>query len=91
MSLPSTEMLVEDAQMRWYDFGRAPRDWDFIKRQLETARDYAQQLAEGDDPWKDKTGLLVKAYRSDFDDTLQPYAPLRAESTTTRRSRTRCW
>ena len=73
VSLPSTQMLLEDAQMRWYDFGRAPRDWQFIKRQLETTRDYAHRLAEGDDPWKDKTGLLVKAYRSGFDDTLQPY------------------
>jgi pimeloyl-ACP methyl ester carboxylesterase len=73
VSVPSTQMLVEDAQMRWYDFGRAPRDWQFIKRQLETARDYSRRLAEGQDPWKDTTGLLVKAYRSDFDDTLQPY------------------
>ena len=38
VSLPSTEMLVEDAEMRWSDFGQAPRDWDFVKRQLETAR-----------------------------------------------------
>ena len=73
VSVPSTQMLLEDARMRWYDFGRAPRDWQFIKRQLEAARAYAQKLAEGEDPWKDKTGLLVKAYRSDFDDTLQPY------------------
>ena len=34
VSLPSTQMLVEDAKMRFYDFGRAPRDWDFVKRQL---------------------------------------------------------
>jgi len=27
ISLPSTEMLVEDAEMRWSDFGEAPRDW----------------------------------------------------------------
>jgi hypothetical protein len=74
ISLPSTEMLVEDAEMRWFDFGKAPRDWTFVKRQLETAGDHARQLAAGRDPWKDKTGLLVKAYRSEFDDTLQPYA-----------------
>lgn len=74
VSLPSMEMLIEDAQMRWADFGRAPRDWDYVKRQLTTARDYARRLAKGDDPFRDQTGLLVKAYRSAADDTLQPYA-----------------
>ncbi len=33
MSLPSVEMRVEEAKMRFYDFGRAPRDWDFVKQQ----------------------------------------------------------
>src|SRR5437867_8794126 len=74
VSLPSVEMLVEDAKMRWYDFGRAPRDWEYVKRQLTTARDYAQKLARGEDPYRDQAGLLVKAYRSALDDTLQPYA-----------------
>ena len=55
-------MLVEDAKMRWYDFGRAPRDWEYVKRQLTTAREYAQKLAKGEDPYQDRTGLLVKAY-----------------------------
>ncbi len=74
VSAPSTMMLVEDAQMRFHDFGRAPRDWEYVKRQLTTARDYARRLALGEDPYQDKTGLLVKAYRSEADDTLQPYA-----------------
>jgi dienelactone hydrolase len=73
VSLPSTEMLVEDAEMRWSDFGQAPRDWDFVKRQLETARAYAEKLAAGEDPWKDRTGAFTKAYRSEVDGTLQPY------------------
>lgn len=74
VSAPSMMMLVEDAKMRWYDFGRAPRDWEYVKRQLTMAREYAQALAKGEDPYKDRTGLLVKAYRSEADDTLQPYA-----------------
>jgi poly(3-hydroxybutyrate) depolymerase len=74
VSLPSTEMLVEDAEMRWSDFGQAPRDWDFVKRQLETARTYADRLAAGEDPWKGRTGAFTKAYRSEADGTLQPYA-----------------
>ncbi len=74
VSAPSTMMLIEDAKMRWYDFGRAPRDWEYVKRQLTMAREYAEALAKGEDPYKDRTGLLVKAYRSEADDTLQPYA-----------------
>jgi dienelactone hydrolase len=74
IALPSTEMLVEDAEMRWSDFGRAPRDWDFVRTQLETARGYADRLAAGEDPWMGRTGAFVKAYRSEVDGTLQPYA-----------------
>ena len=74
IALPSTEMLVEDAEMRWSDFGQAPRDWDFVVRQLETAKAYADRLAGGEDPWKGRTGALTKAYRSEIDGTLQPYA-----------------
>ncbi len=73
VSLPSTEMLVEDAEMRWSDFGQAPRDWGFVKRQLETARADAARIAAGEDPWKDRTGAFTKAYRSEVDGTLQPY------------------
>src|SRR5262249_40640481 len=73
VSLPSVEMRVEDAKMRWYDFGRAPRDWIFIKKNLEAAREEAERLAAGEDPWKDRRGVYVKAYRSSLDDTLQPY------------------
>jgi predicted esterase len=74
IALPSTEMLVEDAEMRWSDFEEAPRDWGYVKAQLETARAYASRLAGGEDPWKGRTGAFTKAYRSEVDDTLQPYA-----------------
>jgi dienelactone hydrolase len=73
VSLPSTEMLVEDAEMRWSDFGQAPRDWEYVRRQLEEARGYADRLAAGEDPWKGRTGAFTKAYRSEIDGTLQPY------------------
>jgi dienelactone hydrolase len=73
VSLPSTEMLVEDAEMRWSDFGQAPRDWAFVKGQLEMARAFAEKLAGGEDPWKDRTGAFTKAYRSEVDGILQPY------------------
>jgi dienelactone hydrolase len=73
ISLPSTEMLVEDAEMRWSDFGQAPRDWEYVERQLTEARAYADRLAAGEDPWKGRTGTFTKAYRSEIDGTLQPY------------------
>jgi poly(3-hydroxybutyrate) depolymerase len=74
VSLPSVEMRVEDAKMRFFDFARAPRDSDFIRTNLEAARVEAQQLAAGQDPYKDRAGVFIKAYRSPVDDTLQPYA-----------------
>ena len=45
-----------------------------MRRQLATARAYADQLAAGGDPYRGVTGVLVKAYRADLDQTLQPYA-----------------
>ena len=80
VSLPSTEMLVENAVMRWEDFGHAPRDWDYIRNRLETAARYADRLASGDDPWRHRAGPFVRAYRSELDDTLQPYAVYVPES-----------
>jgi poly(3-hydroxybutyrate) depolymerase len=80
VSLPSTEMLVENAVMRWEDFGHAPRDWEYVRAHLATAAEYARRLAEGDDPWRHRTGAFVRAYRSDLDDTLQPYAVYVPES-----------
>ena len=60
--------------MRFYDFGRAPRDLGFVKGNLEAARAEADRLAAGEDPYKDRVGTFTKAYRSSVDDTLQPYA-----------------
>jgi len=73
VSLPSVEMMVEDAQMRFGDFGRAPRDWDAVKGRLEGAKRFAEEIAAGRDPYRDRTGTMVKAYRSEIDGTLQPY------------------
>ena len=72
-SLPSAEMLLEDAERRWYDFGQAHRDWAFVKNNLEEARRSAEQLMAGKDPFAGKTGVFIKAYRSDLDASLQPY------------------
>jgi predicted peptidase len=74
ISLPSVEMLLQDAERRWSDFGQANRDWSFVKKALAEVRTFAEHLAAGRDPYLGKTGVLVKAFRSNLDDTLQPYA-----------------
>jgi hypothetical protein len=74
ISLPSVEMMLEDALMRWDDFGDAQRDWAFVKKNLSQVKEYAKLLAAGRDPFAGRTGVFVKAYRSEIDDTLQPYS-----------------
>ena len=76
ISFPSIEMLIEDADRRQAAITNPARDQAFVERQLETARAFADRLAAGDDPYREGrgTGVVVKAYRDDFDQTLQPYA-----------------
>ena len=74
VSLPSVELLIEDADRRAAAVTNPARDWAFVRRQLETARDYADRLAAGQDPYRGVAGVMVKAYRDEFDQTLQPYA-----------------
>jgi predicted esterase len=74
ISLPSIERLVEDADLRRASITVPDRDWGFVRSNLETARAFADRLAAGDDPYRTATGMLIKAYRADWDATLQPYA-----------------
>jgi poly(3-hydroxybutyrate) depolymerase len=74
VSLPSIELLIEDADRRAATVTNPARDWGFVRRQLATAQGYADQLVAGTDPYRGATGVLVKAYRADLDQTLQPYA-----------------
>jgi len=74
VSLPSIERLVEDADLRRATPTVPDRDGRFVRDTLKTARAYADRLAAGQDPYRTATGVLVKAYRADWDGTLQPYA-----------------
>jgi poly(3-hydroxybutyrate) depolymerase len=74
VTLPSLERLVEDADLRAASITAPARDWDFVRRTLETARAFADRVAAGEDPYRTATGELVKAYRADWDGSLQPYA-----------------
>jgi predicted esterase len=74
VTLPSIERLIEDADLRAAHVTEPARDDAFVRRSLETARAYAERVVAGEDPYRTVTGMLVKAYRSAWDDTLQPYA-----------------
>ena len=74
VTLPSIERLLEDADLRRASITAPARDWDFVRRTLETARAYADRVVAGEDPYRSATGEMVKAYRADWDGTLQPYA-----------------
>ena len=74
VTLPSIERLVEDADLRRASVTVPARDEAFVRETLKTARDYADRLARGGDPYRTATGEMVKAYRADWDGTLQPYA-----------------
>jgi poly(3-hydroxybutyrate) depolymerase len=74
VSLPSIERLVEDGDAVRAHVTDATRDLGFARRAFETARGYADVLTGGEDPYDYARGALVKAYRSEWDGTLQPYA-----------------
>ena len=74
VTLPSIERLVEDATLRRAAITVPARDLAFVRGNLATARAYAERVAAGEDPYRTATGVMVKAYRADWDGTLQPYA-----------------
>jgi poly(3-hydroxybutyrate) depolymerase len=74
ITLPSIERLVQDADERAARVTKPERDAAFVRQNLETARAYADRVAAGEDPYRGATGVIVKAYRADWDGTLQPYA-----------------
>ena len=74
VTLPSIERLIEDADLRAASITNPARDETFVRTSLATARSYADRVAAGEDPYRTATGMMVKAYRAAWDDTLQPYA-----------------
>jgi poly(3-hydroxybutyrate) depolymerase len=74
ITLPSIERLVQDADARAASITVAERDQAFVTRNLAQAYAYAQDVAAGRDPYRAATGMMVKAYRAEWDATLQPYA-----------------
>lgn len=74
VSFPSIAMLIDEADGLKGNANLPRRDELFVLRQLEDARAKAETLAAGTDPYRAATGVLMKAYRSELDGTLQPYA-----------------
>jgi len=74
VTLPSIERLIQDADERAASITVPDRDHAFVHMNLTTARRYADRVIAGEDPYRDATGMLVKAYRAEWDGTLQPYA-----------------
>jgi poly(3-hydroxybutyrate) depolymerase len=74
ITMPSIERLIQDADARAASVTVPERDHEFVLRNLLSAYDYAARVARGIDPYRTETGMLVKAYRADWDGTLQPYA-----------------
>ena len=90
VSLPSTEMLVEDAQMSWSDFGHAPRDWSYVRRQLETAA----PMRRSSRPARTRGGGAAgRSRRPTVPRSTAPCSPTRCtcRRRTTPRSRGLCW
>ena len=74
ITLPSIERPIEDADLRRASVTAPSRDEAFIRGNLRVARLYAERVAAGEDPYQTATGPMVKAYRAEWDGTLQPYA-----------------
>jgi len=74
ITLPSIERLIQDADARAASVTVPERDRAFVRETLVKAYGYAREVAAGDDPYRGATGMIVKAYRADWDGTLQPYA-----------------
>ncbi|MEZ4309269.1 MAG: prolyl oligopeptidase family serine peptidase [Polyangiaceae bacterium] len=48
-------------------------DERWISKRLEVAEGLAEGFARGEDPYRSKTGVVMRAYRSELDGQLQPY------------------
>ncbi len=60
----------------------AAADVDAALELLRTGRERAEQLARGEAPWTEATGLVVRGYVSRIDGSVQPYGLVVPESYT---------
>ena len=74
VSFPSVEMLIEDADRRAHDITVAGARLGFVRRQLETARAYADGWRPARIPYRARHRHDRQGVPRDWDGTLQPYA-----------------
>lgn len=72
--LPDVEIYSKavDWAVRYREF-HDPREFKTARGLLEEGRSRARALREGNAPWTQRTGLVIRAFRSRIDDSLQPY------------------
>lgn len=72
--LPDVEIYIKavDWALRYREF-HDPREFKTARELLEEGRSRARALYEGKAPWTQRTGLVVRAFRSRIDGSLQPY------------------
>ncbi|MEX1231677.1 MAG: prolyl oligopeptidase family serine peptidase [Planctomycetaceae bacterium] len=62
--------------VRWgldYDPQYTEADRQAIRRGLELGKERVQLLAEGKTPWQERKGKVIRGFRSNVDDSVQPY------------------
>ena len=78
---PTLEALLPDVEifhkavewaLRYNEFFK-PTEFSVAKSLLEEGMNRAAALKEGKAPWTTQTGLVIRAYRSKIDDSIQPY------------------
>jgi hypothetical protein len=72
--LPDVEIFHKavDWALRYDEFFEA-KQTAFAKKLLKQGLERAQQLRDGQAPWLNATGLVVRGYRSKLDGSVQPY------------------
>jgi len=72
--LPDVEIFHKavDWALRYEEFFK-PQEIQTAKALLEEGFARAKALREGQSPWAEKTGLVVRGYRSGIDGSVQPY------------------
>ncbi len=72
--LPDVEIFHKsvDWALRYNEFFK-PAEATTARAQLEQGKARAKALREGQSPWTTQTGLVVRGYRSQIDNSVQPY------------------
>lgn len=72
--LPDIEIFYKavDWALRYDQFYKED-EFDGARQLIEEGQKRADQLSQGSPEWIHQTGLVVRAYHSDLDDSIQPY------------------